>query len=241
MQRLLSGQTRRPQVPASMGRSTPGHNSLRLMSARVWRISSRLAMRRRTLRSQARCSGRSSSMRGEWPCRAGRSGPSAQGVPSRGGLPRPAWRGARKREAWRKGRKAGRGLARLRRSRVPLRSFLFHCRPPASLSRGCSFPRRLGEARRGFARRVVGQGSVAHGGWRRTPAADADIRVPAPPSRRYDMPKTTGGRQGSYCGTGVCARMSLSPPVLVNHGFWRDAASCAPRNGPLASLESHGA
>ena len=115
MQRLLSGQMRRPQVPASMGRSTPRHNSLRLMSARVRRISSRLAMRRRSLRSQARCSGRSSSMRGMVVLREKGNGPAGPGgagrrpsaLPSHGGLPRPAWRGARKQEAWRKGAKPG--------------------------------------------------------------------------------------------------------------------------------------
>ena len=139
--------------------------------------------------------------------------------PSRGGLPRRAWRGTRKRKAWRKGRKAGRGLARLRRSRVPLRLFLFHYRPPASLSRGCSS--RADSGRRG--------GAVP-GGWSgkdrsRAAGGVGRLRLIRTTRRRrlvsaVPMSKTTARPSG-----GVLRDRRLRPvlvaPVLLDHRFRR--------------------
>ena len=99
------------------------------MSARTRRISSRLAMRLRSLRSQARCSGRSSSMRGmgsppgkgNGPAGPGGTGRRARGVPAGGGLPQTAWTRAREPRCGDRA-DAGRGLARRRRCCVPLRA-----------------------------------------------------------------------------------------------------------------------
>ena len=56
VQRWWPACTRRPQVSASIGRSTPMHSSLR--SSRMRRMYSRLVMRPRIRRSSRRCSGR---------------------------------------------------------------------------------------------------------------------------------------------------------------------------------------
>ena len=103
-------------------------------------------------------------------------------------------RRGRGRVSGRRGEKAGRGLARRRRCRVPLRALLFHCRPPAPSPRG-AFPRRLGEARRPC-RRAVGQGLVASGGERLARAAVADNCV---------VEKTPRDRRATACRS-VCAR-----------------------------------
>ena len=161
----------------------------------------------------------SSGKKGNGPAGPGEAGRRPRACPSHGGLPRRAWRGARKREAWRKGRKAGRGLARLRRSRVPLRLFLFHYRPPASLSRGCSS--RADSGRRG--------GAVP-GGWSgkdrsRAAGGVGSLRLRRTTRRRrpvsaVPMSKTTARPSG-----GVLRDRRLRPvlvaPVLLDHRFRR--------------------
>gem|GEM_PF-6562932 len=176
--------------------------------------------------------------KGNGPAGPGEAGRSAQSVPSRGGLPHPAWSGARKREAWRKGRKAGRGLARLRRSRVPLRSFLFHCRPSASLSRGCSF--RADSGRRGGAlpgrcrARVCRARRVASGACGRCghPGAGASSVV-----RHAEY--TRGGRQ-AICPSGVtaCRVIVGGPPRQRRHAPLL-AGLCSLRATPASAAGPH--
>ena len=127
-------------------------------------------------------------------------------------------RGARKREAWRKGRKAGRGLARLRRSRVPLRLSVLLSSVHFSLP-GLFVPRRLREARRGCARRVVGQGSVASGGGRRAFAADTDNSAQAPRLSGTDVEDTARPSGGVLRDRRL--RPVLVAPVLLDHRFGR--------------------